>query len=672
MKSIFRYIAQNLTLILLLAGVAVFTSCEDENATSSGIVELKSFGPVGVRHGEMIQFVGVNFEQVTAIVFANGTTVNSSQFATKSSSKIEIVVPDDAEAGLVTLKTPKGDVVSKTIISFDVPVVINSITAEAKPGTSITITGEFLNWVESVTFTSDLLVEKDDFVSHSQTQLVITVPMEAQSGLLIFSSGGTEPMLFSSMEELIVTLPAVTEFDPQALRHTSNLTITGTDLDLVTSIVFPGDFEVFDFESQSVTEIVVAVPVGTTDGSLTLHVHSPLQVTTTQTISIILPAGTGISPTPAIPGVDNVTIVGTDLDLVGELKLPGIDNPVASSSFVSQSATQIVLAVPEGAASGGISYNTIHGYSNNLGVLLIVPGEGPPPLAINMFDEAIEYGGGNWSWDGTSDIASTEQFYSGNVSWKFVTTNGGGASVGGMSGINASSLGSFVFSLYGGIGTDGAQVAVILNDNWGNYNSVTLVEGQWTEYRLDFGLYPGIDFSNITRWIFKVEGITSSTIYIDRVGFDPAGPPPLSITMYDETVGFAGGDWSWNVGTSDNASTEQAYSGDVSWKFVTPSDGGVSMGGMTGVDASLKSFYVFSLYGGPGTDGAQVACILGSDDSDKWDSYNAVTLEEGKWTEYKIDLADYSTVNLENVTRWIFKVEGMTGSTIYVDRVGFD
>jgi hypothetical protein len=153
MKNILRYITQSLAFIFLLASVAVFTSCEDEDATSTGIVELKSFGPVGVKHGEMIQFVGINLDQVSSIVFANGATVSS--FMSKTPTRIEIIVPNDAEAGHVTLKTPKGDVVSKTIISFDVPVVINSITEEAKPGTNITITGEFLNWIESVTFTSD-------------------------------------------------------------------------------------------------------------------------------------------------------------------------------------------------------------------------------------------------------------------------------------------------------------------------------------------------------------------------------------------------------------------------------------------------------------------------------------------------------------------------------------
>jgi hypothetical protein len=198
------------------------------------------------------------------------------------------------------------------------------------------------------------------------------------------------------------------------------------------------------------------------------------------------------------------------------------------------------------------------------------------------------------------------------------------------------------------------------------------VEGQWTEYRLPLTNYPTVNFNAVRRWIFKVEGITTSTIYVDRVGFDPAGPPPLDITMFDETIAFGGGSWSWG-GTAVTNSTEQAYAGTISFKHTTVgTDGGASVGGMTGVDASGMAVLKFSLYGGPGTNGKNVACILGSDGADKWDSYNTVVLVEGAWTEYQIPLTSYATVNLSNVTRWIFKVEGATNAVIYVDRVGFN
>ncbi len=676
--KIYKYIQRLQLLVLTMAGMliatSILTSCEEDDTIEA--VTLHSFGPSGVEHGDTIKFIGLNLDKVSAIVLSPDLEIASSQFVAQTATEIKLKVPIEATAGKVKLKSTDGEIESLTLLSFNVPVEITSITGEVKPGNNVTITGTLINWIESVTFEDGIVVE--EFESQSLTELVVQVPMEAQTGHMIFSSGGTEPLTFASENPLVVSLPEVTALSPSTIRHEGSLTLTGVHLDLVTSLTFSGDLVVDkeNFSNHSATEIVVDVPALTLSGPLTLHQLSPVDVVTTQSIGIILPVGTDIGPSPAIPGSSEVTIDGTDLDLVAELGLPGID-PIAAANFTTHTATQIVFSLPEGAESGGVTYTTIHGYSNNLGVTLIVPGEGPPPLAITMYDDEVFYNGGDWSW-GTvlSDQASTEQFYSGSVSWKFTTDSDGGVSSGGMNPVDASGQGTFVFSLYGGEGTDGAQVAAILGDDtgdvWGNYNSVTLVEGEWTEYRLPLTQYPDVNLSSVQRWIFKVEGITGTTIYVDRVGFDPAGPPPLKITMFDEQVEYNGGDWSWGTVLSDQASTEEAYSGDVSWKFTTDSDGGVSCGGMDPVDASTSSVLSFALFGGPGTDGAQVAVILGDENGDQWGNYNAVTLNEGEWTEYNLDLSLYPDVNLSSVQRWIFKVEEITGTTIYVDRVGFD
>ena len=668
-KKILNYTKGLLVVMLvLLLSNGFLTSCDDEEENTN--VVLNSFGPVGVKHGETIKFIGLNLDKVTSIVLP-GVEVSAGEFASKSSRLIELVVPQAAEAGKVVLKTPGGDIETKTPLNFEVPVVISSITPEAKPGTNITIKGTLVNWIEEVTFNDGVTTK--EFVSKSTTEVVVKVPMEAQTGFLIFATGGTDPLTFASPAELIVTVPTVTSLSPASIKHTDNLTITGTNLDLITSIVFTGDTEVSQFVSKSETEIVVTVPATALKGKLTLKQASPINVVTANELVIILPVGTAISPKPAVPGTDKITITGTNLDLVAELNLPAVASPILAANFVSQSTTQIVLAVPAEAKSGGIAYKTIHGYSSNLGVTLIIPAPGPPPLAITMFDETMAPGGGDWSWGKViSDPANAEQFYSGNVSWKFETTSGGGASAGGMTPINASGQGVFVFSLYGGPGTQGAQVAAVLGDDsgdeWGSYNAVTLQEGKWTEYRLPLTSYPTVNFNAVRRWIFKVEGITSSTIYVDRVGFDPAGPPPLAITMYDETMAPGGGDWSWNKVVSDPSNTEQVYTGDKSWKFETTNSGGLSSGGLTPIDASSATYFSFSIYGGPGTNGKQVACIL----NDNWDNYNSVTLVEGEWTDFKVPIASYPDIDKSAIVRWALKVEGLASSLIYADRVGFE
>lgn len=653
-------------LVLVLGANVILTSCKDDDEGTSTVM-LQSFGPSGIEHGETLKFIGLNLDRVTEIDLP-GAVINASEFKTKTSRLVEITVPETAEAGLVVLKTPDGDITTKTPLNFKVPVTISSITEVAKPGSEISIKGTLVNWIEEIVFNDGISVTSDEFTSKSPTEIKVIVPINAQSGFLIFKSGGTKPLSFASEAELTLKQPVVSSLSPTSSKHEDAITLSGTDLDLVTAIIFPGDKTVATFESQSATEIVVKVPVGALKGKLTLKQPSPVNVVTTQELTIILPAGTAIAPKPAKPGVDNVTITGTNLDLVKSFTLPS-SGVLDASSFVSQSATEIVFLLPEGTKSGGVIYTTVHGYTSNLGVTIVVPSPGPLPLEISMYDETIAPGGGDWSWNKVvSDPASTEQFLSGDVSWKYETDNGGGVSVGGMNPIDASGMDYFSFSVYGGPGTNGKQIAAILNDNWSDYNAVTVKEGEWTSYQVPLSNYATTDLTKIVRFALKMEGMTSSTIYIDRVGFEPAGPPPLIVELYDETISGGGGDWSWNKVVSDPASTEQSFTGDVSWKFETDNTGGLSAGGISETDASAATNFTFAIYGGAGSAG-KVAVIL----NDNWSDYVTVTVVEGQWTTFSVPLTSYPTTDLTKIVRFAFKVDnGSTASTIYVDRVGFD
>lgn len=651
--------------VALLAINVVLISCKEDEEPTTAIV-LHSFGPAGIEHGQTLKFIGINLDRVTQIDLP-GASVDASAFTTKTSRLVELVVPEAAEAGLVVLKTPDGDITTKTPLNFKVPVKLTSITAEARPGGEISIKGTLVNWIEEIVFNDGISVKSDEFVSKNTTELKAIVPINAQTGFLIFKSGGVKPESFASTEQLIVTVPTVTAIEPASIRHTEEITITGTDLDLVTSITFPGDKLAVEFVSQSATEIVVAVPAGSLKGKITLKQASPIDVVTTQEITIILPAGTSISPKPAEPGVDNVTITGTNLELIDLITLPSY-GPLAKAAFLTHTATEIVFPLPEGTKSGGILYTTIHGYSSILGVTLVVPSAGPAPLNISMYDETIAPGGGDWSWNTVvSDNASGEQFYSGDVSWKYETDNGGGMSVGGMTAIDASGEEVFAFSIFGGPGTDGKQVAAILNDNWSDYNAVTIAEGEWTSFEIDLTEYPTTTLTQIVRFALKVEGMTASTIYVDRVGFGAKSPPPLIVELYDETLAPGGGDWSWNTVVSDRENTEQTYSGDKAWKYETNNGGGLSAGGITAVDASGATNFTFALYGGTGTAGQKVAVIL----NDNWTDYVAVDIVEGEWTRFTVPLTSYPTTDLTQIVRFAFKVEN-TASVMYADRVGFD
>ena len=119
-----------LMLLCLFSASTMLTSCDDDEGTDQ--IVLQSFGPSGVHHGDKIRFIGLNLDKVTAIVLPPAIEIGKSQFNTQSSEIIEITVPAEAEAGKVILKTPQGNIESKSVLNFEVPVEITAITEEAE------------------------------------------------------------------------------------------------------------------------------------------------------------------------------------------------------------------------------------------------------------------------------------------------------------------------------------------------------------------------------------------------------------------------------------------------------------------------------------------------------------------------------------------------------------
>ena len=66
MKKIFNI--QLLAMMCFVMAIGLFsTSCKKEIDVNSGVVELLSFGPTGVKHGDQITFIGKNLDKVKTI-----------------------------------------------------------------------------------------------------------------------------------------------------------------------------------------------------------------------------------------------------------------------------------------------------------------------------------------------------------------------------------------------------------------------------------------------------------------------------------------------------------------------------------------------------------------------------------------------------------------------------
>ena len=676
-NNILNYTKRLLAIVIvLLIGNGFLMSCDDDEENTQ--VVLDSFGPAGVKHGDKISFIGLNLDKVTAIVLP-GVEIPASQFSSKSSRTIELVVPEAALAGKVILKTPDGDIETKTPLDFEVPVVITSITAEARPGGTISIKGTLVNWIEEVTFNDG--VTTTEIEVKSTTEVVVKVPMEAQTGYLIFNTGGTEPLSFASDEELIVTMPTVTSIAPTSLKHTEVLTITGTNLDLVSEITFFDNIQVTTFESVTATELKVKVPATVKKGKLILKVPSGLTVQTTEELTIILPKGTTVTPNPANPG-DNLTITGTDLDLVKSILFPEVAAPV--TTFVSQSATQIVVKAPDNAkASGGLFFVTINDFQTPAGVSYKLPGGGNTPLVL-IYGDAIH---ANWAkWNGwgapVQDMANTELPKDGANAIKIGYDNAYGGfqfHPNSPSPFLTTGIHSVRLSVAGGAGTAaGTKLMVYIKTQEGtggdDADKVTIELGAPGTYKtFDIPLSKLKNPANINELVIQNSGTNPATFYVDEVGL--FGPPDPLVVVYGDAIHANWAKWNgWGAPVQDVGNTELPKNGSKAIKVSYDNAyGGFQLHPNTPspyVTAGMSSLKL-SIAGGAGTvAGTELMVYIktqegtGGEDADK---KTIVLGAPGTYKTFEIPLADLKSP--ANINELVIQNKGTNPATIYIDDV---
>lgn len=177
---------------LMLFSLVVYTSCEksDDVDTNqmSGEIALNSFGPSPAMRGGELRFIGTNLDQVSSIDLPGAEGITDIKKV--SQYEVRITIPQTAQPGYVVLNTSKGEIQTKTPISYQEPISITDFSPKsAKAGDVIKIEGEYLNIIEEIIFADNVHVLKADFVSQSRQVIEVKVPVDAQTGKLIVSDG---------------------------------------------------------------------------------------------------------------------------------------------------------------------------------------------------------------------------------------------------------------------------------------------------------------------------------------------------------------------------------------------------------------------------------------------------------------------------------------------------
>lgn len=360
---------------LMLFSCLTFTACdngddEDTNQYKGGI-SLNVFGPSPVSRGGVLRFLGSGMDKVTAVVIPGCDDITDIEVV--SDTEIRVTVPQTAQPGLVVLKTPKGDITTKTELTFTEPIALEAFApAEVKPGSELTITGEYLNLIKEVIFADEVTVPADEFVSQSRQEIKVIVPDSAQTGKFILSDGAEIPNWIYSEGELEVTLPSVeAPLDLVDKKPGDVIRVSGKNFDLVKKVQMPNGDEVeFTMTASSEgDELTFTLPDNVSDGEVTVLPASDVKVVVA-TVVVATPSNVVAVPAVNLRGGDMITLKGTNMDLVTDVTFPGVEEAVG---LESQNSTEIKVLMPAAAISGDLQLNTNSGKATAVSIATAKP-----------------------------------------------------------------------------------------------------------------------------------------------------------------------------------------------------------------------------------------------------------------------------------------------------------
>ena len=346
-----------------LVAMTGFTSCSeddlDTNQYSKSGVNILGFGPMPITRGETMRLTGTQLNNVKEVLFPEGnqkltpaTTYINAEFTVQNAQEMTVTIPDQCVPGQLRLVTNSGDtIVSASKITFAEEIKVNSFSpASIHPGNIVSIKGEYVWNIGQVVFFDHVTVDAADFVKNTRNEIQVRVPMEAKTGEVAYNDGsdGAENTVMGNLSVDAAKATGVSNANPE---FSELITITGENLDLVSSIDFPAVPDVAFTAAGDGKSIQVTVPANTVSGTVTLNSAPGL----TTTVDITVPQATVSSTDPVkdVKAGQTITIKGTQLDRITQLVLPAIEAPLQKGEF-AQSATQISFVVPEGMGDGKV------------------------------------------------------------------------------------------------------------------------------------------------------------------------------------------------------------------------------------------------------------------------------------------------------------------------------
>lgn len=319
------------------------TSLETKEELTINTPEATPIKDRNIKAGEILSIKGTSFDQIVSVKF-EGATVNAADFKSQSVAEITVAVPAKATDGTFYVVTKSGIEVPVGNIITVVPTQLVATPNPVKNGAELTITGKDMDLITGIAFPK---AAESKLNKIETTKVTSTVPEDAQEGDITLSldNGKTVTVAYKLVK------PTVTACTPAAITAGERTIIKGTDLDLVSSVTFPGDVEqtVTDFKGTA-NNIAVTVPTACAGSGFKLNLKNGITVNIDGQLSIKAatdPAIASVTPGEAIAG-SKITITGKNFQNIQNLYI----GSYKVNRYTSRTNTEIVCQVPANAEVG--------------------------------------------------------------------------------------------------------------------------------------------------------------------------------------------------------------------------------------------------------------------------------------------------------------------------------
>jgi len=190
----------------------------------------------------------------------------------------------------------------------------------------------------------------------SDTEIRITVPQEAEPGLVMLKAPGGDITTKTKLTYIeTISLESLT---PSSVRPGDELTITGEYLNLIHEVIFANEVTVAEenFTVHDRNTIKLIVPEKAQTGKIILSdgEELPNLIYSEDELQVVLPSVAEVINQENAKPEDVITISGENLELVTKVLVPGNPENIEVAFELSADNQQLIFALPADAADGDV------------------------------------------------------------------------------------------------------------------------------------------------------------------------------------------------------------------------------------------------------------------------------------------------------------------------------